>query len=208
MSDRPYSPPASRSGELDLIQEAIRVAVQSTIASLGRTPTEAESCRQELDAIKAQLRTGFGEMREEFKEVRAEVAVVRSDLADGKTEFALLNQRLDMEKETRDKEERARENREVREKEEQRVRERSPSKGTRVSRGPTDPDEKPLVSPKVWNALILAVATAAGASIWAAGAAWLAPKADPPAKVASAPVLAPPASGTATASTSVPPSTP
>ncbi len=190
-ADKNYSPPASRSGEINLIQEAIQVAVQSTIQAMTsqQNGPAADACRKELDAIRNELKSDFEDLRtdikSEFTGINERIGEMRTDLADGKTSFALINQRMTLEKEARD-----------REQTEKRRRDNTPAKNYLVQPPASgDPDDRPLIPTKVVNALILAAVAAAGASLWALGSAWLSDKVATPAKTAPAavaPVKTPP----------------
>lgn len=198
MPNKDYTPPSSRSGEINLLNEAIQVAVQSTIqACMANGGGQGmEQCREELDGIRTELKGEFGALRNsitvEFSTIRQDIVGVKSDLAEGKTAFALINQRMDLDEKMRtavaqaDERERRSNKREL-----------TPTKGYRYPQpsyvNPAvapEPEEKPLIPAKILNAIILALVAAAGAALWGviSAAAWpAAPKAAPePSKTAPA----------------------
>ncbi len=159
-----------RSGEWNMVQEAIQAAVT---ASMNQGNIGYPQCREELEGIRGELKGEFGtlrvEIRDKFAEVSQEMREVRADLAEGKTSFALLNQRMDQ-VDVREQNKRNRE------------REDTPTRGHRHRSERPDPDDaedKPLVPPRIVNTLILTLVACAGASIWALGSAWLSAKSEP-----------------------------
>lgn len=202
-----YTPPSSRSGEINILNEAIQVAVQSTIqacmANGSGSGAGMEQCREELDSIKQELRGEFGALRAnigvEFSAIRQDIVGVKADLAEGKTAFALINQRMQLEKEARE--------RELASDRERRKRDVTPTKGYRYASAPqpsyvnpalgADPEEKPLIPAKILNAIILAAVAAAGAALWGVLSAsiWPTPKAIPDQPPKTAPALVPPEPG-------------
>ncbi len=200
MAGKDYIPPSSRSGELNLIHEAIQVAVQSTIQAMGSgNGPGMEQCREELDTIKTEIRQEFGALRNnvavEFSTIREDLAGVKADLAEGKTEFALLNQRMDLDDKARE--------RQQNDDRDRRKRDATPTKGYRYAQAqpsytnpalqPDPPEEKPLIPAKILNAIILALVAAAGATLWSviSSALWPIPKTAP----VTAPVIAPSTTG-------------
>ncbi len=198
MANRDYTPPASRSGEINLLNEAIQVAVQSTIQAMSdkNSGQGMEQCREELDTIKTEIRNEFGALRNniavEFSTIRQDISSVKVDLAEGKTEFALLNQRMDLDDKAKEREARAAL--------ERRKHDTTPIKGYRYAlSSPTlpvvEPEEKPIIPAKILNGLILALVAAAGAALWGvlSSAIWPgAPKSHMPEPSKTAPVLVPP----------------
>lgn len=195
MPNKDYVPPGSRSGEVNLLNEAIQVAVHSTIqAMITNNARPIDDCRQELDQIKSELKGEFGALRStmasEFTTIRQDIAAIKVDLGEGKTSFALINQRMDLDDKSRLKDQQ--------EERDRRRRDATPTKGYRYqpysptqATAPTEhePDEKPLIPPKIMNALILAIVAAAGAALWGVISAsiWPSAKAAPAPTHATAP---------------------
>jgi hypothetical protein len=182
---RPDRAASARSGEHTIIREIVAKAVVEAIArqQVG-TPAAPLACppacnyKEDINELRKDIKESFKELREDLRgeirtvrtdvaqdmqSMRSDLSSIRGDLEDGTLEFRQLNSRLELI-------------------------ERQQKRGTTSSMHPAirsrseaptvivpavkahpveDPEEKPLISPKVWNALILGLVGTIGAGIGA-----------------------------------------
>lgn len=171
-------PPNNRfnSGEWLSVQQEIQAAVQ---AALGNALTA------QREGIRSDLREFRDEIKGEVSGLRHDVGELKVGMAQGDGMFKLINQRvlwLENENERKDhaEQERARLAHQGDTSRINRALEAAQGKARREDGDRNSDRNKLLINPKVINAVILAFATACGASLWAILEHALAPTTPPP----------------------------
>jgi hypothetical protein len=178
-------PPSKQVTELDLIQQAARVAVQSEMLAQG---SSTDRCRNELDALRGEVASQITSLRSDLKEsfagiggrldqMSGRIDTLAKDVAERGTQYALIEQRLDLKEEEQDRLMALRKNTDRTPTSNQRQGD-SPPRGYPMGPSPPGypPYQQPLqdkakdplikVSPKLWNTILLSIAAAAGGTLW------------------------------------------
>lgn len=182
---RSNHPATQRSGEHTLIREIVAKAVVEAMALQQTSPPPVPACPQEcnykddLGSLRKDMKESFRELRDDLRSdikavrsevsqdmqsMRADLSTIRGDLEDGTLEFRQLNTRLELVERKQERGSTSSLNPAIRSRGE------APTVIVPAIKSPAeDPEEKPLISPKVWNALILGAVGTLGAAVggWA-----------------------------------------